>query len=133
MGKSLATGNQREWELLYSQGSAIYQLTCSSGGTSNVTLSYAGVVPATDTWFDFFFGYDRASSRMWMSIDAGPLQFATLNGGIFVGTANFCIGAQAGGTASRFAGSVDTAGYWNRTLRMHEIRRMHQARLYSFR
>lgn len=127
--KSDTAGNQREWLLTY-LSTNIWQFSASSGGTALVNAT-STVTPATATWFDLFGGYDAATNRIWISVDGEPPVYTNLNGGIFVGTAALIVGATAAGASNRWTGSIDTVGYWSRTLRFHEIRKLHEARTYA--
>jgi len=109
------------------------QLGVSSNGSAHTNLTYSGLTMVSGTWYDIFAGWDKAAGKLWMSVDAAPIQTVAFTAGAFACSSPFTVGVWGNLSTGKFPGSIDTAGIFGRKLSFREIRLLHQARSYPFR
>ena len=118
ISKFLTTGNQREYNLAYSQASDRFVFTVSATGTSTVTSVTASSLgsPSTATWYMIIVWHDAANDVIGIQVNNGTANTAAHTTGVFDGTAAFHLGA--GGTVANFYdGLMDNVFFWkNRVL-----------------
>lgn len=100
-GKWLATGDQREWLLLYSSTSSTFRLAVTSDGTTGTQTNLDASIgtPSTGQWY-FVVGYhDAASNLVGISVNGGAFATAAYSAGVFAGTGKFAVAAHTGNTS----------------------------------
>jgi hypothetical protein len=112
--KYTVSGDQREYALLYT-GSAFAFRATSDGAIGTLTTAVWGSSPSTSTWYFVAGGHSASSNEIWVSVNAGTPVTASHAGGVYDGTADFTLGANASG--NYWDGLIDEIGLWKRDIR----------------
>ncbi len=118
VSKYLATGNQREYMILFSSGADRFRFQTSPDGT-NVFSTTANALgsPALNTWYFVFAWHDAGADTLNIQVNNGTVDtLSSYTGGIVDGTADFMIGSYNVHTSLFWDGRIDEVGIWKRTL-----------------
>lgn len=107
-GKLTTGTNQREYRLILTGTTQRFGFGGSSAGTAttNANATTFGAV-TTGVWYFIMGAYDPLTSLLYVSVNGGAFNTASLSGGLFNGTGPFTIGAQGSLVADFVDGLVD--------------------------
>lgn len=129
-GKFTATGNQREYWLMYNRTDHApndrFSFVVSATGTTTVGTVDAttfGVV-STGAWYLVVGWHDSVNNQIGVSINSVP-DVAAHTTGVFDGTSAFAVGARANVLASLLDGKLDEGFFYRRVLSALDINRLY--------
>lgn len=122
VSKYTATGNQREYALMYEAGSDRFRFEVDSTGAGALTnvLSNNFGAPSTGTWYFVVAKHDAANDQLSISVNAGTPNTTSTSAGVFDSTSPFFIGNRSGALGP-WNGRIDAVGFWKRALSASEI------------
>lgn len=123
-GKYEATGNNRDYLILWNDTGDNFQFYMSSDGSSVLNINVA-FTPTLSTWYHMVWVYTAASGKAELFINGASIGSGTgLATSIHNGTGRFAIGAyNTNSTAtSFFDGKIDELAVFNRAFTPQEIR-----------
>jgi hypothetical protein len=105
---------------LYASGDGLGAMASPTGNSANYV--YVGLIPGAlpiNTWTLCYFQFDRVAQKVGIArADAVVTQSAATLADIANGAAAFVVGSASGSPS--WAGSLDAASYWDRTLTLTE-------------
>jgi hypothetical protein len=123
--KYVTLGAQRQWALTYKATTDRFEFTIDRNGAgvlTTVTASTFGT-PSLGVWHYVAAGHDSVNNLIWISVNAGAKNTASISTGVYNGTAAFSIGRSG---AEGYADAViDEVGFWKCTLSANDLTSRH--------
>lgn len=106
LGKWNATGTGSEYALLYFSGRFVFAAQNPSNAQVNVFANTFGA-PAIGTWYFLTCGYDATADQLFITVNAGARDNASLAGGVRNGTNPFVVGDYISNGLQPWDGLID--------------------------
>jgi hypothetical protein len=112
--------NSREYQIYWSRADNRFSFAVSSDGTFTTgfknVLAHSFGAPSLNTWYLIIGQHDASGDTLSISVNNGTVDSTAHSAGVYVGSAEFCIGAIA--NPYHFAtGRIGPVAFWkNRTL-----------------
>lgn len=128
--KYLPTGNQRSYQVLYSEDSGNYNISLNinaDGASASTNVSWLSVNLGTGTWKHIVIKYTASTHTSEAYVNGSSLGTKdSVRTSIFDSTAPFVLGStNAGG--SYLNGSLDEMGIWSRPLTSDEVTELYNS------
>lgn len=126
MGKFDTGTSQREWRILYNNGTQFFNIIVTSDGTSSTSQPAWNASTTPQRWYFVVIWHDSVNNQLAIQIDNGTVSALNYSAGVFSGTNAFTMGSLVN-AGQALDGRIDSAFFSKEVVSATELTWLYNA------